>query len=61
MVLLAETSPSTRSPAVKSRLCSRVTDVWGPLTCGVPLSVSLCPLIEIGFVLFLQKSYLWFW
>ena len=58
MVLLAETSPSTRSPAIKSRPCSRVTDVWGPSTCMVPLSVSLCPLIEIGFVLFLQKSYL---
>ena len=38
MVLLAvaETSPSMRSPAVKSRLYSRVTDLWGPLTCGVP-------------------------
>jgi len=48
MVLLAvaETSPSTRSPAVKSRLCSRVTDEWGPLTCWVPLSVSLSPLFE---------------
>ena len=49
MVLLpvAETSPSTRSPAVKPRLCSRVTDGWGPLTYGVPLSVSLSPLFEI--------------
>jgi len=60
MVLLAvtETSPSMRSPTVKSRLCSRVTDVWGPLTYGVPLSVSLSPLFDLGFVLFLQKSYL---
>jgi len=49
MVLLAvaETSLSTRSTAVKPRLCSRVTDRWGPLTCGVPLSVSLSPLFEI--------------
>jgi len=48
MVLLAvaETSPSTRSPVVKSRLCSRVTGVWGPLTCGVPLLVSLSPLFK---------------
>ena len=49
MVLLAvaETSPSMRSPAVKSRLCSQVTNGWGPLTCGVPVSVSLSPLFEI--------------
>jgi len=62
MVLLAiaETSLSTRSPAVKSHLYSLVTDVWGPLTCGVPPSVSLSPLCDLGFVLFLQKSYLLF-
>ena len=60
MVLLAvaETSPSMRSPAVKSRLCSRVTNMWGPLTCGVPLSVSLSPLFETRVCAVLQKSYL---
>jgi len=57
-LVVAETSPSTRSPAVKSRLCSRVADMWGRLTRGVPLSVSLSPLFDLGFELFLQKSYL---
>ena len=62
MVPLAvvETSPSTRFPAVKPRLCSRVTDEWGPLTCGVPLSVSLSFSLKLGFVLFLKNSYLEF-
>ena len=60
MVLLAvvETLSSTRYPAVKPRLCSRVADVWGPLTYGVLLSVCLSPLCDLGFVLFSQKSYL---
>ena len=57
---VAETSPSTRFPAVKPRLCSRVTDGWGPLTCGVPLSVSLSFCLKLGFVLFLENSYLEF-
>jgi len=49
MVLLAiaETSPSMISPVVKPHLCSRVTDRWGPLTYGVPLSASLSLGFEI--------------
>jgi len=62
MVPLAvtETSSSTRFSAVKPRLCSRVTDGWGPLTCVVPLSVSLSSSLNLGFVLFLEISYLQF-
>ena len=34
----------------------RVTDGWGPLTCGVSLSVPLSSCLNLRFVLFLEKS-----
>jgi len=52
---IAETSSSTRSLVVKSRLCSQLTDMWGWLTRGVPLSASLSPLFDLGFELFFKN------